>query len=219
MEWKRYYDETEVVPFRAQEAAYTHILNALEPYITQNKLPNNEVFVALGGIHPKVTKPEHFIDFCSKVFTHQVNPIIVEQNSGIFQSITGTNYLPLNAKLENLPIPNGLLSLLICDFTTDFMTDIQIKSLNLTLPQVLDKNGIFIATQEDPSSCSLTKLRNKLKYGINTYQRAPNKLTNQLNNLKLIYQGLSHWGTISVFSQKDSPFGVHKGQPFDLENC
>lgn len=219
MEWQRYYQETEIVPFNYQAPSYAYLLEVFLPFITEGKEPGSPISVALGGLHPKVTTPDHFVSFCQKVFHSPLDVYIIDQNKQVldlFPQVEGQSLV--HAQLENLPAEIPPLSLLICDFTLDFMSDRQIKTLNETLPSKLDKNGLFIVTQDVPAIPKLSQLQTKFIYGVNIYPRRVKQLWKLLSNFKPIFQGFTgNYSDITVFTHKDSLIARHIGDHYSLD--
>ena len=183
MEWDRYYKETNITPFNEQAPYYAYFLDHYKEFVTRGKDPNKPLSVALGGLHPKVTLPSHFASLCQAVFDSPLDVHIIEQNKQVLDSLPQADeYSLLHAQLEALPEHFPQLSLLICDFTLDFMSDSQVKELNKTLPAKLDTNGLFIVTQECTAIPIITKLQNKIKYGIDVHPRSADNLCNLLPN-------------------------------------
>lgn len=218
MEWDRYYQETEVLPFNAQAPYYTYLLEQLSPYILRGKDLSQPISVALGGLHPTVTHPDHFTTLCSGVFNAPLHTFILDQNFQALNRFSASDAeLLIQAKLEHLPLSTPL-SLLVCDFTLDFMSDSQITTLNQTLPTVLDSTGVFIVTQDNPFIPQVSQLHNKLKYGINVYPRTTHKLKTMLSSFKSIYEcQIRHDTNVTIYTHRNSQFPEHQGMPFLLD--
>ncbi|MBI1871835.1 hypothetical protein HYS10_00245 [Candidatus Collierbacteria bacterium] len=218
MNWERYYQENNVRAFNEQRPYYAHVLQRFAPYLTHNLNPNEPIYTALGGLHPKVTRPEHFINLCQKVFeSRQTFPHIFDQNEEALENLTGDGYTAMRAQLENLPENLPLLNLLVCDYTIDFMSDAQIQKLNVTLPARLHPNGVLVLTLGDPLIPSIRKLQTKIRYGVATYYRNARKIAQILTNFKLVYLAETDNGNqLAVFTHQKSPLKEHQGRPYGL---
>ena len=217
MEWNRYYSEENIRSLKEQSPYYAYILEQLAEYVSKGKAPDEPLFVALGGIHPKVTRPEHFIALCEDSLDHLIFPIILDQNEQALQGLSQDGYVAMQANLEDLPEITPPLSLLICDYTTDFMTDSQLSHMNQTLPGHLDPNGLLMLTVDTPTIPGLSRLRNKISFNVNVHPRSEKKLTTLLSNFKLVYVAQTeNDNLLTVFASIDSPLEAHKGAPFSL---
>lgn len=216
MEWDKYYEESDIIAFNEQAPYYAYLLEQLTPYITHGKTPDQRLSVALGGLHPKVTQPHHFSGLCEAVFAHPLDIHIIEQNQQVLDSLPEIDDQHLDhAQLENLPSSIPPLSLLICDFTMDFMTDAQIIQFNQSFPTKLDQYGLLIVAQDCPLIPLRAKIHNKLSYGIDYYPRSVKQLCKMLSNFKSIYQGITENNShITIFTHKLSPLPEHTGDPF-----
>lgn len=216
MEWQRYYQETDVVSFNEQRLAYQYIIEDFVPYLTAEIGHDTPIAIALGGLHPKVTFPEHFLSFCNDLLDHPHIPLIIDQNQEALKNPNNLPFIPVHSSLEQLPVDLPPISLLILDFTTDFMSDRQIAELNKTLPSHLAPNSLVVIAQESPFIPLMSKVKSMILHGLPVYPRSPKSLSQLLTNFKNIYQASTDTGYISLFSSPKSPFPRHLGLPYGI---
>lgn len=203
--WERYYRYENIHGFREQEPYYAYVLECFTPYVEETVDPQLPLKVALGGIHPSATKPSEFVALCRQLFpTRRLLPYVIDQNPRVFEVIDEDGFFPAVEQLENLP-PHSFdhLSLLITDFTLDFMTDRQLTKLDQTLPSRLQPNGIFVATISDVSFPLLRGLQDMREFGLHLHYRNPQRVRRLLGNLKLIFAASTgNHNHLLVFTRK-----------------
>lgn len=205
--WEKYYHYEYVHGFLEQEPYYAHLLENCASFIENGIDPHLPLKVVLGGIHPHATLPSHFINLCRELFpTRSLLPIVVDQNRQAFDGIEEGGFTPVVEHLEDLPRATfENTSLLITDYTLDFMTNERVAKLNQSLPGLLQPNGLFVATIDDTLVPLFRRYQGLLEYGIPLHYRRPEKLKGLLNNLKLvILASTSNHNYLLIFARKDA---------------
>ncbi len=217
MEWKRYYEEEGIESLSAQAPYYRYALEQLDAFITAGRGENEQITVVLGGLHPKATRPEHFEGMCSSLFRNPLDVVILDQNEQALKEIDRGRYSVFQAKIQMLPKEIGLVSLLVCDYTTDFMSDSQIREMNVTLPNLMDKNGVLALTIENPTVPTLSKVSDLVRFGVKTYPRGVNKIKRLLSNFKLILDArTANNNNLLVFVLKNAKISEFEGLSIGL---
>lgn len=217
--WEKYYHYEYVHGFMEQEPYYAYCLEQCASFIEAGLNPRLPLKVVLGGIHPHATLPSDFINLCRHLFpTRGLIPFIVDQNPQAMSEIEEGGFIPAVEHLEDLPQATfDGTSLMITDYTIDFMTDGQLAGLNKTLPTILQPNGLFVATITDTSLPLLRQYQGLREYGIQMHYRTPERLRRLLSNLKLVLMAVTgNRNHLLIFSRKDSEAKEFAGTPIGL---
>ncbi len=217
MEWKRYYEEKEVVPLSAQVPYYRYVLEQLEGFVMDGKDETEELTVVLGGLHPRVTRPEHFESLCRNLFKNPLAVVILDQNKEALKECDEEKYLVRQAKLEQFPDGLGLVDLLICDYTADFMSDGQLREMNVNFPLRVSDNGLLVMTIDNPSFPIFSQASDLFRFGIKTFPRSVERLKNLLTNFKLILDARTgNHNDLLIFAKKEASIEEFEGLPIGL---
>ncbi len=219
MEWTKYYEKDRIIPLEAQSIYYSYALEQFKCFILENKTDSEQVVVALGGIHPKVTRPNHFENIYKDIFPPEtVCPVIIDQNKEALADLPSEKTSLIHSKLESLPQDFPLISALICDYTFDFMSDYQLQEFNNTFPSHLDNNGLMLLTVKETTFPMLMKVEDRLFYSVSTYYHKISKLVKALDSFKLVYAAsTANKNNLLIFSHKNSVLDEHTGTNFLLD--
>lgn len=211
MNWERYYEEKKVVPFTEQSASYGYILDNFGDYLIGNL--DGEIPVAvLGGMNPSATKPENFEKLC-KSFLGKCQTIVVDQNEFALTSVANTESTPLLSGLENLPQELKNVSLMICDFTFDFMTDEQVKMFDATWQLHCRSNNLLFISLDCPAIPFAAAWQYKRQYGLDMHYRTAEKLAKLMPNHKAVIRAVTGKETeLLVLASKESSLAHWEGE-------
>lgn len=185
MRWERYYAEREIRPFTAQVPFYRYYLECFGQNIEASLAPEQPVRVLMGGINPIATKPSDLTELAKTIFPERdVETMVVDQNEEALSRIEEESFQPILADLTKLPPEVNSLHLVVCDFTLDFMTDLQVREFGKVLAERLAKDGVLLVSGAEYAFNALRELENKLKYGLSQHFRTSGKLIRLLDSLK-----------------------------------